>query len=79
MIVSRINDKPDDDFVYELTKFARYTRSIRATKLEKQVFELIESADSPDEDVYHTKTGAVLDEYARVKEAINTFIASKEA
>ena len=79
MIVSRINDKPDDDFVYELTKFARYTRSIRATKLEKQVFELIESADSPDEDVYHTKTGAVSDEYARVKEAINSFIASKEA
>lgn len=65
-----------DNIEIELAKFARFTRSIRATKLESLINSLLEAATSPDGSLYPLRVNAVKDEYVRVREVINEYLDS---
>jgi len=77
LVFSKLLKKEDSDLEEEITKLSRYTRSIRALKLENMMYDLLEAYSSPDREDYEEIVDKAAKEYGNVCEIIKTFIDSR--
>ena len=78
-LVPALEETDREEIEIELAKFGRFTRSIRATRLEALINELTEAAIAPDKSLYRSKIYAVRNEYKRVSDTIHEFLDSHDA
>ena len=79
LVFSKLLDGEDENMEEEITKLSRYTRSIRALKLEDMMYDLVEVYSSPDKEGYAEILDRAAKEYGHVCEIIKTFIDSRSA
>ncbi len=77
LVFSKLMEGEDENLEEEITKLSRYTRSIRALKLEDMMYDLVEAYSSPDKEGYAEIVDKASKEYGRVCEIIKTFIDSR--
>ena len=78
LVFSKLLNGDEKDLEDALAVLSRYTRSIRALKLEDILYDLVEAYSSPDKDGLEELVNRASEEYGHVCESIKTFIDSRE-